>query len=221
MTKEQNIIIAKKYIKNNIYHLAKLENVNVTFPQTETIIDGGICNNVNISDIETVLNIKSGWQYTLNNIDKELNLEYICKINDLIARNESLDWGVLRYGKVGISGTDYIPQIPQENEVKQKLIEINKIENPVDKALEYFCYGCKNQLFFDGNKRTSSLISNKILIENGKGLFIIKEKDLLEFNEKLHKFYCNQELEFKQQFIFFLKEKCIECEIIPKRIIKR
>lgn len=34
--------------------------------------------------------------------DKPLTLEYICKVNEYVSRNESLEWGVLRKGTVGV-----------------------------------------------------------------------------------------------------------------------
>ena len=40
-------------------------------------------------------------------------------------------------------------------------------------------YGMRSQLFWDGNKRTSMIIANKIMIENGKGIITIKEDNLL------------------------------------------
>ena len=32
----------------------------------------------------------------INNIEEEFNLEYICKINENVSRNESIEWGKLR-----------------------------------------------------------------------------------------------------------------------------
>ena len=115
----------------------------------------------------------------LNNINEELNLEYICKINSFISRNESLEWGVLRTGQVGISGTNYIPDIQNENDVKENLNKILSIENITLRAIKYMLYGMRSQLFWDGNKRTSMIIANKIMIENGKGIITIKEDNLL------------------------------------------
>ena len=51
----------------------------------------------------------------MQTIDAPLTFDYICKLNEFIARNEALEWGTLRKGSVGISGTDYIPPIPEKN----------------------------------------------------------------------------------------------------------
>ena len=86
-----------------------------------------------------------------------------------MSRNESLEWGVLRKGTVGVG--DFIPSIPIKENVLKEIERIKGINNPIDKALEYFAYACKQQLFWDGNKRTSTMVASKILIENGEGIF--------------------------------------------------
>ena len=42
-----------------------------------------------------------------------------------------------------------------------------QIENATDRAIEYMLYGMRRQLFWDGNKRTSTICANKIMIGNG------------------------------------------------------
>lgn len=189
LTKQQNIFFAKKLFTEFIYNSAHLEGCNVTFPQTQTIIDGAVINNVSVDDIQTVLNLRDGYRYLLNNIDIPLDLTYICKINEFVSRNESLSWGTLRTGQIGVSGTKWIPPVPNAEEVIKRLEEIMLIENPIERATEYFCYAVKSQLFWDGNKRTSTIVSNKILIENGEGVLTIDEYHAQLFNETLLHYY--------------------------------
>lgn len=40
LTARQNIFLVKKTMSENIYHAGKFENLNTTFPQTETIVKG-------------------------------------------------------------------------------------------------------------------------------------------------------------------------------------
>lgn len=208
LTLEQNIFLAKKRIVQNIYNSAKLEGLNVTFPDTQTILNGIIVPNIKLEDLEVIINLRDGWKFVLNNITKPLDLEFICKVNFYISRNESLDWGVLRYGNVGIGGTDYKPPIPVKEEVVIKLEDINNIKNPTNRALEYFAWAVKAQLFWDGNKRTSTLVANKILIENGAGIFTVPENKIHEFNIELNKYYNSDNN--KEVFKSFLYENCIE-----------
>lgn len=208
LTTEQNIFLAKKQLVGSIYSSAKVEGINVTFPQTQTILDGITVANLKIDDVEKILNLRDAWKYVLNNIETELSLDFIKKINSFVARNESLDWGVLRYGSVGISGTDYIPPIPEEKIVLMDLFNILHSQNSVtEKALNLFMYLCKQQLFWDGNKRTAMIVVNKYLIENGKGIFQISEKNIEEFNTLLSEYYSTDE---KDKLKNFLYHNCIQ-----------
>lgn len=87
------------------------------------------------------------------------------EINDkYVSRNESLEWGVLRTG----DGTDYKAVIPEEKEIKKGIENIMQSkQSTTAKALEYFIWGAKEQLFWDGNKRTSLICANKILLQEG------------------------------------------------------
>lgn len=192
LTREQNIFLARKTFVELVYNTAYIEGCNVTFPQTQTILDGAVVNGVTVDDIQTVLNLRDAWKYCIGNIDAPLNLEYICKINALVSRNESLQWGALRTGTVGVG--DFIPSIPVEVEVVQKLDKIVTIKDPVEQALSYFAYACKQQLFWDGNKRTSTIVASKILIASGNGILTIGKEQAEEFNTTLDKWYLNDEL---------------------------
>lgn len=208
LTTEQNIFLAKKQLVGSIYSSAKVEGINITFPQTQTLLDGITVANLKIDDVEKILNLRDAWKYVLNSIETELSLDFIKKINSFVARNESLDWGVLRYGSVGISGTDYIPPIPEEKIVLMDLFNILHSQNSVtEKALNLFMYLCKQQLFWDGNKRTAMIVVNKYLIENGKGIFQISEKNIEEFNTLLSEYYSTDE---KDKLKNFLYHNCIQ-----------
>ena len=193
LTREQNIFLAKKIFVELVFNTAYIEGCNVTFPQTQTIIDGAVVNGVTVDDIQTVLNLRDAWKYCIKTIDSPVDLEYICKINELVSRNESIQWGVLRNGKVGVG--DFIPSIPVKEDVMVNLDRISAISEPVERAMEYFAYGCKQQLFWDGNKRTSTIISSKILIESGNGVLTIGKNNAEEFNIALNNWYLKDELE--------------------------
>ena len=114
----------------------------------------------------------------------------------------------MRYGSVGISGTDYIPPPPEEQIVFKNLSDIlDSINSITEKALNLFMYLCKQQLVGDGNKRTAMIVVNKYLIENGKGIFQISEKNIEEFNILLNKYYSTDE---KDELKNFLYHNCIK-----------
>lgn len=127
-------------------------------------------------------------------------------VNSFVSRNESLEWGKLRSGKVGISGTSYVPSIPLKEEVEKKLKEIMSIENITLRAIKYMLYGMCSQLFWDGNKRTSTIIANKIMINNGRGIILVQEEYILEFNKLLTEYYNTSN---DEKIIEFIYNNCI------------
>lgn len=207
LTLEQNIFLAKRNLVDNIYANARMEGLNITFPETKTILEGVNVPNLKLDEIQCILNLKDAWKYVINNIDKKFNIEFICKVNEFVARNESIAWGVLRQGEVQITGTNYIPEIPNIENVKQQINDILKIENPTEKAIEYMLYGMKSQLFWDGNKRTSTICANRIMIENGCGIIKVPDNKLTEFTVLLSEFYSTNNKEKIKQFIW---DNCID-----------
>jgi len=193
LTREQNIFLAKKTFVELVYNTAYIEGCNITFPQTQTIIDGAVVNGVTVDDIQTVLNLRDAWKYCIENIDHPLGLEYICKINEFVSRNESLQWGTLRTGTVGVG--DFVPSIPVKERVIAELERILEINDCIERAIEYFAYACRQQLFWDGNKRTSTIVASKILIESGNGILTIGKDNAEEFNITLNNWYLKDELQ--------------------------
>ena len=190
LTREQIIFLAKKKWDENVYCGMKMENRAVTFPQTKTILNGVNVPNVQLDDIQAILNMRDVWKYLLSTVNEPITLEYLCKLNEYIARNEALEWGKLRTGSVGISGTDYIPPIPEREKVLQELNEILTSDTTAtEKALNAFVWGARGQFFWDGNKRTSMTLANKILITAGAGILTITDKHMEQFNVLLLDYY--------------------------------
>ena len=69
---------------------------------------------------------------------------------------------MLSDGKVGISGTNYIPKIPIKEEVNNELSKIMQIKSPTLRAIKMMLYGMRSQLFWDENKRTSMILLMKL-----------------------------------------------------------
>ena len=207
LTLEQNIFLAKRNLVDNIYANARMEGLNITFPETKTILEGVNVPNLKIDEIQCILNLRDAWKYLINNTHADFNLDFISKINELVARNESIAWGVLRQGGVQITGTDYIPEIPDEEDVKKQINNILQIENATERAIEYMFYGMRSQLFWDGNKRTSTICANKIMIENGCGIIKVPDNKLKDFTVLLSEFYSSNSKEKIKQFLF---DNCID-----------
>ncbi len=206
LTKEQNLFLAKKVLVSNIYNSARLEGINTTYPDTKTILEGVNVPTLKLDEINCILNLRDAWNYTLTNIDAEINLDFICKVNSFVSRNESLEWGVLRNGKVGINGVDYIPDIPNEKDIASDIENILKEDNTTLKSIDLMLYLMRSQIFWDGNKRTSMIVANKILIQNGCGIITVKEEYIKEFNTLLTEYYNTGN---KDKITKFLYDKCI------------
>lgn len=207
LTIEQNIFLAKRNLVDNIYSNARMEGLNITFPETKTILEGINVPNLKIDEIQCILNLRDAWKYTINNINEKFDLSFICKINELVARNESISWGTLRNGNVEITGTEYIPEIPNEEKVQKDIEKILKIESNTEKAIEYMLYGMKSQLFWDGNKRTSTICANKIMIENGCGIIKVPDNKLQDFTILLSDYYTTNNKDKLKEFIY---NECID-----------
>jgi len=145
LDQRESTFLLKKSIVGLIHSASRLENVNTTFPQTKTIVEGMSVSGINMDDIQIILNLKNAYQYILKlPFDTVFDLEIACHINNFIAYNESLEWGVLRTGNVGIHGVDYTPTIPVESEVVATINEIMTSNlSLMHKALKYMYYAMR------------------------------------------------------------------------------
>ncbi|MBQ9862116.1 MAG: Fic family protein [Clostridia bacterium] len=203
LTAEQSLFLAKKRWDSNVYCGMRMENRAVTFPQTKTILDGVNVPNVRLDDIQAILNMRDAWRFLLGSVDDPLDLDYLCTLNGYIARNEALEWGKLRTGTVGISGTDYEPPVPDQETVIEELAAILLADTTAtEKALNVFTWGARSQLFWDGNKRTSLVAANKVLLNAGAGMLTIKEANMQQFNELLVDYYNTGEPDKVKAFLY-------------------
>lgn len=80
MSKEDNIFFAKRKLADNIYKSANLEGITITLADTYSFMNNvNNVNNGNIS-IDDMLKLKDAWEYTLNNINEELNYTNLKKV---------------------------------------------------------------------------------------------------------------------------------------------
>ena len=200
---EQSRFLAKKKWDVNVYCGMKMENRAVTFPQTKTILDGVNVPGVQLGDIQAILNMRDAWRFLMGSIEEPVTLDYLCKLNGFIARNEALEWGRLRTGSAAISGTDYTPPVPQEAAVREALAAILSADTTAtERALNAFCWGTRAQLFWDGNKRTSLTLANKILLQAGAGVLTIQDRNMEQFNEALLNYYNTAAAEPLKAFLY-------------------
>jgi len=207
------ISLVKKLLPDVVFNMASLEGNPFTYPEVQTLLDGITIGGHKLSDEQQVLRIRDAWNFLFNKIrnkEAELNLSLFNEINGVIAKDEALICGSFRTGGVRIGGTDFIPPAAEELEDtfnKEFPIIIERCNNATELAFEIFLWGALNQFYYDGNKRTSRLIANLVLISNGQGIFNVKAKDRLEFNTLMVEFYDTRKVENIMEFFY---NKCLE-----------
>ena len=199
-----NINFARTNMKMNIYNQAILEGVATSFPQTEEIIENGKVFGVTATDVQKILNLKHAWEFIL---DKDVILSksdyyilsYIAKI---VNEGFFIEGGRIRGVPVTIGGSSYIPSLPNEIDVKNKIKELTE-ENVevIDIAINLCLYCMKTQIFLDGNKRASVIFANHYLISNGGGFLVIPEKKVSEFKKLLVRYYEGEDITIISNFM--------------------
>ena len=204
----ENMEFARANMKANIYDQAVLEGVATSFPQTEEIIENGIVNGVSATDVQKILNLKHAWEFILDQdvLQSETNYYMLCHIAKIVNEGFFYDGGRIRGVPVTIGASSYIPPLPVESVVKERITEIVGQEKPaIDVAIELCLYCMKTQVFLDGNKRASVIFANHYLIAHGMGVLVIPEKEVPEFKKLLVSFY---EGENTAVIYDFMKERC-------------
>ena len=211
MTKEQNIFLAKSNIVDSIWKSSHIEGINVTYSEIQKLYDGGDVAHLRLDEIQTINNLKHAWLFVLNSIDAENDLNLLKSINGLVGSNLVDRAGQVRVYDVKIGGTNWKPELPNEEKVEKQLHEFNKIECVTDRAITIMVYLMRTQFFSDGNKRTAMLFTNKIMIQNGKGIISIPVESDDIFGEKLTKYYESNDMEELKKFIY---DYCIDGIIV-------
>ncbi len=207
MTKEQNIFVAKRNLIDYIWKSANLEGIGITFPDTYTICNGMALSGYTVDDINKVNDLKKGWEFILNTIDRDIDISYIKELHKIVGKNTVLNAGSFKLGATGVGGTDWISPPPSEFIVKTELGEIFKIKNATERSLNLMLYLMRGQLFYDGNKRISTLIGNKEMIRNGSGIISIPIDKQPVFLKMLVRFY---ETNNKDDIMKYLYDNCID-----------
>lgn len=158
-----------------------------------------------------ILNHKKALEYIFENGSyfKELTLAKVEELHAILVDNLNVIKG-LRTMPVGIVGTNYKPLFNQHQikEAIEKLIEkINSTEYIIEKALIAVLMISYIQPFEDGNKRTSRLLCNAILLALGCAPLSYRSVDENNYRESILVFYEKNSLIpmkniFIEQYIF-------------------
>ncbi len=209
MTQSDNILMAKRLLVDVVYKSANLEGIAVTFADTNDILNDVNVTSIKPSEISKVCNLRDAWKYVIEHINDELTLGFIQEVHTLVAKSE-LPYnklGKLRDSGVLISGTNWRPEIPDINTIYQEFTEIQKIENITERAITTMLWIMRSQMFMDGNKRVASMVCNKILIENGKGIMAVPVELDGKFKTMLVNYYETNNMEELKQWVY---DNCLD-----------
>jgi Fic family protein len=192
-------MLAKKDKIDFIYNTSALEGNAMTYPEVQTLLEGVTVGGHKLSDEQQILNQNKSVNLLFDLIEKEqfkVDKNTLLKLHEKVAFEEALSWGEFRTSGVNIGGTEYLPPKADKLDAlfEQGREEIEQITHPIVRAITYFLFGAKCQFFYDGNKRTSRLMMNGILLDNGYPILNIKAKDKLEFNKQMIAFYDGEDI---------------------------
>lgn len=198
LTQEQNRRFAKKNLVRLVFTNSRFEGLNTTLPQTQTIIDGMSASGVSIDDTNVIVQLKRGWQYVLKE-DRPLSLKIEQNINMLVARYDSLQPGSFRTGNVtvelGNKNGEWDPKEFDYAQEEQFFADLMQRDTSItDKAMTLMYHNMRNQLFWDGNKRTATLAANKLMIDYGAGLINVPLDKWDKWNKLISQYYLSGDM---------------------------
>ena len=192
--KARAIFRARKALEEIVYDTVALEGNPFTFPEVKTLMDGITVGGRRIEDAEQVLNQARSWRDLIARVERgtfKLDRATFEELHAHVAREEALEWGVLRTGAVRIAGTKHQPPDAQTlpARIEAAIETIGAMKKVHRKAIAAFLWTARNQPFWDGNKRTGRLMMNGILLMHGHDILTVAAAKQLEFNEKMIRFY--------------------------------
>lgn len=204
-------IIKKEFERLTIelaWKSSKIEGNTYSLLDTETLLKAGIESPGHSEEERLMLiNHKHSLNYIFENPNhyKDLNLNNLTELHSLIVDQLAIGKQI-RTRLVGITGTNYQP-LDNEFQIKEALLEtcnlINQCPNPMLKSLYASALLAYIQAFEDGNKRTSRIVTNALLIAYDYCPLSYRSIDIGEYKKAVLLFY-------EQNNIRYLKELLIE-----------
>lgn len=208
ITVEENIFVAKRNIIDYMWKSARLEGIGVTYPDTEAIYNGITVEGVSVKDTVAINNLKHAWQFVLGHSAYPIDYPFICKVNQLVGGDNLIARaGFIRKVSVSIGGTSWKPDLPIESKIKEEIADILRIKSTTERAITLMLHGMRRQMFLDGNKRTSMLAGNHVMIANGAGIISIPIEYQRDFTALLINYYETNKMDEIMNFVY---ERCID-----------
>jgi adenylate kinase family enzyme len=187
---DKALFFAEKMRMDMVYHTAALEGNPYTFPEVQTLLDGITVWGHKLSDTDQLLHLDRAWTHLIASVRDGsfiVNQEYFSTLQKLIAENEALKSGIFRDGGVYIAGTSHQPPEAKDLEsIFTSGLDIIEAEShPILRAFLFFLWWARNQFYYDGNKRTSRMMANGILLSAWLPPLNILAWDQLAYNREM------------------------------------
>ena len=194
---------------------SEIEGNTYTLLETEALIKNKkVASGHKAEEATMILNHKVAFDYIRNNLNKfqKISLREIENVHHLLTQGLEIKKG-LRSTPVGIVGTKYKPldNIHQIQEAVEKMV--NVVNNETDlfsKTIIFMALMAYIQPFEDGNKRTSRLVGNAILMAHDSCPLSYRSVNEMEYKKAVILFYEQSNISyfkklFIEQFQFALK----------------
>jgi len=210
-TGELSPTIHKKELERLIIELSwkssRIEGNTYTLFDTEKLIlENKPAQGKTKEETQMILNHKNAFTFAYENksLFKELTKTNLDQMHALVVKELAVGRG-LRKHPVGVSGSIYRPldNIYQIGEAIEELCRaVNKMKSPYAKSITTLLGISYIQPFEDGNKRTSRLMADALLLAYGRAPLSFRSVDENEYREAVLVFYeLNSIVPFKKVFM--------------------
>lgn len=191
-TPDENRRFTRMNYTKLVYTNSRFEGVKTTLPQTQTIMDGMSVAKVPIVDVLTIINLKRGWQLVTGHTEM-VTFDFEKVINKVVAAEYYLNKENVDSEQITIDETE------ERNFLNNVL---NSKRTTTDKAMTIMYHNMRQQMFWDGNKRTAVLVANKIMIDGGAGLINVPLDLWAEWHQLIADFYRTNDMQQLKEWTY-------------------
>src|SRR5690554_4981172 len=169
------LMLAQRAVSVFVYDAVRLEGINFTLPEVQTLLQGVTVGGHRLSDQQIAVNQGDAWKVLFQMIkDERFELTQECA-----------------FALHKIAGTEYEP--PKAIDLPYlfdgMVGRVHEIKDVYDQAIHLFLTMARCQFFYDVNKRMGRFMMNGHLLSNGYPAINIPATKQLEFNKLMLGFY--------------------------------
>lgn len=218
-TTERSVFRFVRSLPELVWNTAALEGNTFTLPEVRTLLDGVTVGGRPVEDATQILDLSAAYRALAELVESgtfAVSKAVSDRLHLLVARNEAIDAGLFRgegrstgggtvllaSGGV-VAGRDHGPDGILLSQAYQDLLDylFAAVADPREQALAYFAAAVRDQLYFDGNKRTARLMMTGHLMAAGFEAVAIPWARRLEFNNALDRLFTTNDATELMSFV--------------------